>query len=128
MAHFALLDENNKVINVIVVVNAVIIDPVTGLEDETLGQDYLHTLFGPSGVWMQTSYNKTIRKNYAVIGGSYDATRDAFIPPHPYPSWLLDEATCTWVPPVPCPTDQHYMWDEATLNWIVPPANTPITY
>lgn len=79
------------------------------------------------GQWIQTSYNtyggqhpegRPMRKNYAGIGFSYDATRDAFIPPKPYASWTLNEETCLWNPPTPCPTDGNmYQWDESTLTW-----------
>jgi hypothetical protein len=77
--------------------------------------------------WIQTSYNthagrhpqgRPLRKNYAGIGYSYDPVRDAFIPPKPYESWLLDEETCLWIPPMPMPTDgKDYTWDEATASW-----------
>ena len=80
------------------------------------------------GEWIQTSYNtrggqhpegRPLRKNYAGIGYSYDATRDAFIPPKPYASWVLNETTCLWDSPVPYPTDgKKYQWDEATTSWI----------
>jgi len=73
------------------------------------------------GTWVQTSYNSNIRYNYAGIGFTYDATRDAFIPPTPYPSWVLDEDTCWWVAPVDLPADADtvaYIWDEDTISWI----------
>lgn len=80
------------------------------------------------GEWIQTSYNtrggqhpegRPLRKNYAGIGFTYDRTRDAFIPPKPYASWVLNETTCLWDSPVPYPTDgKRYMWDEATTSWI----------
>lgn len=80
------------------------------------------------GTWIQTSYNThggvhatggtPLRKNYAGIGYTYDATRDAFIPPKPFPSWILDEQTCLWNPPVAMPADDKmYMWNEATVSW-----------
>lgn len=79
------------------------------------------------GEWIQTSYNthgnqhpegRPLRKNYAGIGYTYDSARDAFIPPKPFPSWTLDEETCLWNPPTPCPTDGNmYQWDESTLTW-----------
>ena len=79
------------------------------------------------GVWIQTSYNthggqhpegRPLRKNYAGIGYSYDRTKDAFISPKPYPSWILNEETCLWGAPTPMPTDGHqYMWNEQTLAW-----------
>ena len=80
------------------------------------------------GAWLQTSYNTQggvhknggtpLRKNYAGVGYSYDATKDAFIPPQPFASWTLDDATCLWNAPVPMPTDgKLYAWDEATTSW-----------
>jgi hypothetical protein len=70
------------------------------------------------GEWIQTSYNNNIRKNYAGVGFTYDSARDAFIPPQPYNSWTLNEATCQWDSPVPYPTDdKRYEWDEETTNW-----------
>jgi hypothetical protein len=69
--------------------------------------------------WIQTSYNSSIRKNYAGVGYSYDSIRDAFIPPKPYDSWLLDEDSCQWVAPTPMPNDgKKYAWDEATASWL----------
>jgi hypothetical protein len=124
MAHFAKLDENNVVIFV-----TVGSDNDNGKEDE---------LFQRTGdVYKQTSYNtrggvyytpntnepdpdqsKAYRKNYAGLGYTYDATRDAFIPPQPYPSWVLDESSCLWEAPVPYPTDgNRYYWDEADQSW-----------
>ena len=80
------------------------------------------------GEWIQTSYNthggnhpegRPLRKNFAGIGFKYDAQRDAFIPPQPFPSWTLNEDSCLWDAPVPMPTDgQQYSWDEASLSWI----------
>ena len=71
------------------------------------------------GTWVQTSYNASIRKNYAGIGYTYDSTRDAFIPPQPYPSWTLNETTCRWDAPVTIPDDgKQYKWNEATTNWV----------
>jgi len=81
------------------------------------------------GEWIQTSYNTRggehtlggtpLRKNYAGIGYTYDRTRDAFIPPKPYASWVLDEDTCLWNSPVAMPTDdKRYAWDEATTSWV----------
>ena len=81
------------------------------------------------GEWIQTSYNTyggqhknggtPLRKNYAGIGYIYDSTRDAFIPPQPYPSWTMSEDTCLWSAPTPMPTDgKTYKWDEATLAWV----------
>lgn len=114
MAHFAELDANNIVLRVVVVHNNELMD--NGVESEAKGIAFCQSLFG--GNWAQTSYNATIRKNYAGIGYTYDAQRDAFIPPKPFASWLLNEDTCQWHAPVPYPTDgKRYSWDESTLSW-----------
>jgi len=114
MAHFAELDANNIVLRVIVVHNNELMD--NGQESEAKGIAFCQSLFG--GNWIQTSYNANIRKNYAGIGYAYDPTRDAFIPPKPFASWLLNEDTCQWQAPVPYPTDgKRYSWDESTLSW-----------
>jgi hypothetical protein len=74
------------------------------------------------GTWIQTSYNANIRKNYAGIGFTYDEDRDAFIPPKPYDSWVLDEETCIWVAPVQMPSDgTDYDWDEQAGDWVEAP-------
>jgi hypothetical protein len=115
MAHFAQLNNENIVTQVIVVANQDIIDE-NGKESEQKGIDFCYNLLG--GTWKQTSYNGNIRKNYAGIGYTYDNSRDAFIPPKPYNSWLLDEATCQWKAPVNYPTDDKmYTWDEDTTSW-----------
>ena len=91
--------------------------------------DFIATLPTDEGVWIKTSYNTIagehrlggtpFRKNFAGIGYTYDAARDAFIPPKPFPSWILAEDTCLWHPPVNPPTDENiYHWDEATTSWI----------
>jgi len=115
MAHFAQIDDSGTVLQVIVVHNNELLN--NGVESEAKGVSFCQALFG--GTWVQTSYNANIRKNYAGIGYTYDAGRDAFIPPQPYPSWTLNEATCTWQSPVPMPTDNKpYRWDESTLSWV----------
>lgn len=117
MAHFAELDENNVVKRVIVVNNADVKND-QGVETENIGILFCQKLLG--GVWKQTSYNSTIRKNYAGIGYKYDQSRDAFIPPKPFPSWVINETTWQWEAPTPCPnqTGVKYRWDELTLSWI----------
>lgn len=118
MAHFAQLNDNNIIITVIVVNNDVI-DNLPFPESEPIGIDFCKSLYGPDTNWRQTSYNANFRKNYAAIDGYYDATLDAFIPPKPFPSWLLNTETCQWNAPVPYPTDgKPYYWDEATLSWV----------
>lgn len=117
MAHFAEIDQNNTVIRVVVVDNRDTSD-ANGVEREHIGAAHLEKILG--GTWKQTSYNNSFRKRYAGVGYSYDARRDAFIPPRPYESWLLDENTCDWQAPVPCPDDgQRYQWDEQNLQWSV---------
>jgi hypothetical protein len=119
MAHFAKLDENNVVTEVIVVSNSDTSD-ANGVEKESIGIAFCEHLFG--GNWLQTSYNGNIRKNYAGIGYTYDAAIDAFVPPKPYPSWLLNTNTAQWEAPVPYPNDgKEYYWDEATLSWVEVP-------
>jgi hypothetical protein len=115
MAHFAEIGLNNAVLRVVVVHNNECL--LDGVETESVGIEFCRNLFG--GTWLQTSYNGTIRKNYAGIGFTYDSQRDAFIPPKPFDSWLLDEQTCTWNAPTPMPIDEkQYQWDEATTSWI----------
>jgi hypothetical protein len=116
MAHFAELDESNIVTQVVVVHNNELLD--NGVEREAKGIAFLQSLYGHDH-WKQTSYNGNQRKNYAGVGFTYDADRDAFIAPQPFPSWTLDESTCTWVPPVPYPTDGGlYRWDEDAGEWV----------
>ena len=115
MAHFAQLNEENLVTQVIVVANQDTADQ-DGVENEAIGIAFCQKLLG--GNWKQTSYNGRIRKNYAGIGYKYDADLDAFIPPQPFASWLLDNETCQWKAPVDYPTDdKRYTWDEETLTW-----------
>ena len=118
MAHFAQLDENNIVTQVIVVSNDDIKDS-EGNESELTGIAFCKSLLGPNTIWKQTSYNNSIRKNYAGIGFTYDATRDAFIAPKPFNSWILNESTCIWEAPVSYPNDEKiYSWDEETTSWV----------
>jgi len=114
MAHFAKLGLNSKVMGVHVVDNENLLDS-DGNEQEQIGIDYLVQVHNYP-FWVQTSYNKNIRKNYAGIGYEYDEARDAFIPPSPFPSWTLDEETCLWKPPTPKP-DGNYIWNESTQAW-----------
>jgi hypothetical protein len=108
MAHFAEVDETGLVLRVLVVPDA----------QESRGQEFLSDDLGLGGTWVQTSYNARIRKNYAGIGMTYDNTRDAFIPEQPYASWILNEETCQWEPPVAYPEDGlMYAWNEETTDW-----------
>lgn len=118
MAHFAQLDENNIVTQVIVVSNEDMKDSI-GNESEEVGIAFCKTLLGQGTIWKQTSYNATLRKNYAGIGYTYDAIRDAFISPKPYASWILNETSCLWEAPVAHPNDGNlYSWDEETTSWL----------
>jgi hypothetical protein len=115
MAHFAQLDENNVVIQIIVVHNAELLDE-SGQESEAKGIAFCQALFG--GTWVQTSYNGNKRKNYAGVGYTYNADIDAFVPPKPYASWVLNDAT-QWEAPVAMPDDgQMYSWDEDSQSWV----------
>jgi len=124
MAHFAQIDSNNKVLQVLVVGDA----------DAVNGQDFLANQLGLGGMWIQTSYNTyggvhygsdskpdggvPLRKNYAGIGFTYDPVLDAFYSPQPYPSWTLNTTTCLWEAPVSYPSDgKVYVWDESSQSW-----------
>jgi hypothetical protein len=116
MACFAEIGLNNTVLRVIVVHNDECKDQF-GNESEEIGVEFCHNLLG--GVWLQTSYNGNMRKNYAGIGYTYDSQRDAFIAPKPYASWVLNETTCQWDAPVAYPAgDKRYVWDEPTTSWV----------
>lgn len=120
MAHYAFLDENNVVTEVIV-----------GKDENDGGVNWEEFYGNIRGqVCKRTSYNTrggvhlyggapAFRKNYASIGYTYDYNMDAFVPPKPYPSWTLDTDTCLWVPPTPMPTDDNaYAWDEGNQTWV----------
>lgn len=118
MAHFAQVI-NGIVQQVILVSNEDAPDPAPN-HSEPLGQIFINNLLGLEGIWKQTSYNGTFRKHYAGIGYTYDVTLDAFIPPKPFPSWILNEETCNWEAPLPYPSDgESYYWDETTTEWIL---------
>lgn len=122
MAHFAKLDESNVVTQIVVTDN----EHPNGDE----GYQELVDIFG--GTWIKTSFNTRggqhylggtpFRKNYAIIGGTYDYSKDAFIPPKPFPSWNLNEETCLWEAPIPAPEDgKMYFWDEESQTWNIHP-------
>jgi hypothetical protein len=116
MANFAKLDENNIVLEVNVVDNDRLIDS-NGRESEAKGVAFLVQWSGGYPYWKQTSYNGNFRKHYAGVGYTYNAVRDAFIPPQPFQSWTLDD-DANWQPPVPMPTDgERYSWNESTQTW-----------
>jgi len=123
MAHFVKLGIGNKVVQGVVVHNDV-------ATSEQAGIDFLNNLYKTNDIWKQTSYNTRagvhkldgtpFRKNYAGIGYTYDEDRDAFIPPKPYSSWVLDEETCNWEAPVVYPDDgKFYNWNETNQTWEV---------
>jgi len=120
MAHFAKLDENNIVTDVVVVDNKDILDE-NGNEQEEIGIQYLKNLFGENTKWVQTSYNHNFRLCYANIGGTYDAERDIFINFPPYPSWTFNYETLGYDAPTPLPEDHEtvrYIWRESDLSWV----------
>ena len=127
MAHFAKINSSNIVVQVIVVNdNELLVD---GTESEAQGINFLNATYKVDNVnWKQTSYNThsgvhseggtPLRKNYAGIGYTYDASKDAFIPPKPFNSWSLNETTCQWEAPVAYPDDnKEYRWNEDTTSW-----------
>jgi hypothetical protein len=123
MAYFAKLGTGNIVEQVISINNAVITDS-NGVEQEQFGVDFINKLYNTRDVWKQTSYNNNIRKNYAGIGYTYDQSRDAFISPKPFNSWILNEDTCRWEAPVAMPeltqeqidNRNYYAWNETNLK------------
>jgi len=121
MAHFAKINFENIVEKVEVVANDI-------ATTEQAGVDFLNNFYNTNDNWKKTSYNTrggvhllggtAFRKNYAGVGYTYDESKDAFIPPKPSATWILNEATCIWEPPVPYPNDgQRYQWNENTQNW-----------
>ena len=109
MAHYAFLDNNNVVIEVITGIDET--QTIEGLDTETWYGNFR------GQTCKRTSYNNNIRFNYAGLGYTFDAVRDAFIPPKPFNSWLLDEDTCRWQPPTPMPTNGIWSWDEENVMW-----------
>jgi len=97
-----------------------------GQESEEKGVAFCKSLFGADIRWVQTSYNANFRKNYASIGGIYNADIDAFVPPKPYPSWSLN-ADAQWEAPVPMPDDGMYSWDEDSQSWVALPESGSLT-
>jgi hypothetical protein len=136
MAHYAKISNNNIVEQVVVVNNEDTLDE-NGNESEYIASIFLQSVIGLGSNWKKTSYNtrggiyrhsvtnepledqsKAFRKNYAGIGYTYDEQRDAFIPPKPFPSWVLNEFSCLWESPIPYPNDGNmYIWNESTQSW-----------
>lgn len=123
MAHFARLDENNIVTEVIVIHNDVVRNEPFP-ESEPIGIEFCQSLFGADTRWAQTSYNASFRYNYAGVGfmfDPFDSPNGAFIPPQPYPSWVLT-SSYKWEAPIPAPSDGgDYEWDEALQQWVLVP-------
>jgi hypothetical protein len=116
MAHYAFLDENNVVVEVIVGIDETGL--IEGLDTETWYGNFR------GKVCKRTSYNGKIRKNYAGIGSTYDESLDAFVPPKPFDSWILDKKTCQWNAPKPYPTDgKTYLWNEEKVEWTLVTSN-----
>lgn len=107
MAHFAEIDDSNKVLRVVVVPNS----------EESRGQEYLSIDLSLGGIWIQCSYNNSIRKQFPGKGYTYDPFNDVFIAPQPYPSWSLN-SLFDWAPPVPKPEVGCYAWDESVVGWV----------
>lgn len=133
MAHFAELDQNNNVLQVLVVNNSDI-DNLPFPESEPVGIAFLDGLF-PGKTWVQTSYNGNFRVRYTGVGGVFYPNCIAtpyggFGNPKPYDNWVFDESTCMWIPPVPYPTDgKNYEWDQETNSWVLSPyqPSVPVT-
>ena len=121
MAHFARLDENNLVTEVVVISDGDIIDE-NGIESENKGKEFCQILFGGSTNWVQTSYNNNFRKRFAGVGFKYIEETDVFALPQPYPSWSYNAQEDLWESPVPKPEDGEnytWKWEEETKNWII---------
>lgn len=121
MAHFARVNKDWIVEEVVVVSNNVLLNE-QGIECEWLGEQFCQQLYGAHTKWIQTSYNASKYKNFAGVGYSFDPYRHAFIPPKPFPSWVLNEDTCRWDAPVQHPLDTRlYSWDEENRQWVLLP-------
>jgi len=130
MAHFAELDQDSKVLRIIVIANSVLL--VDNIENEEKGILFCKSLFGENTKWVQTSYNNSFRKEFASVGFTYDVVKDKFLRPQPYPSWSLDISD-DWKAPIPRPETytlglknennepikDPYYWNESTLSWIL---------
>lgn len=128
MAYFAQLDKDNNVVCVQIVAN---IDTCNfdGIEVEQVGQNFLKSMFGQDTRWVQTSYNKKIRVNYAQVGYTYNEELDAFIPPKPFKSWVFNPSIYYYSAPVPKPGDDPekvYIWIEEEQRWKVEDYVRPI--
>lgn len=120
MGYFAKLNQDKIVEEVISINNEVLREPEISFPNtEIYGQNFIKDVLLLDGEWKQTSYNKSFRKNYASVGFSYDSQLDAFLPPKPFPSWILNQEICDWYSPVPYPSDgKKYQWDESVVGWV----------
>ena len=118
MAHFARVNSDWVVQQVVVVNNSILLNE-QGLECDWLGEQFCQQLYGAHTKWIQTSCNGNKYKNFAGIGYTFDPHQNAFIPPKPYPSWLLNKDNFQWEPPIPLPSDgDFYLWDEQSCQWL----------
>lgn len=116
MAHFAEIDNDNIVLRVIVIDNNELLN--NGIESEERGILFCKFLFGHNTNWVQTSYNSKFRKRYALEGFAYDKFNDVFVAPKPFNSWILNQITFNWEPPIEYPKDnKYYIWDEPSFSW-----------
>tara|TARA_R110000868_G_scaffold163563_1_gene395816 strand:- start:3068 stop:3457 length:390 start_codon:yes stop_codon:yes gene_type:complete len=121
MSHFVKINKNTGVIeNGIVVANSDCGGELDFPDSEPLGQQFIKNILKLDGIWKQTSYNHNFRKMYAGLGCIYDFDNDWFMPPKPFNSWVLNQNTWNWEPPIPCPSNDniYYVWNEEELNWI----------
>lgn len=133
MAHFAKINKNSGRVERVIVIGNNDCGGGDFPESEAIGQAFIKNVLKDPGTWKQTSYNDNFRVRYAGVGYIYDEEKDAFIPPKPYRSWILNEISLMWNPPIPMPNDgKNYQWDEATVNWIevilpeLPVEETPV--
>lgn len=122
MAHFAQIDDNNIVLQVLVIDQAEIDtghwgDPTKWIQTSYNTHNGIHYIPNTNPPEPSPDQSKALRKNYAGIGFTYDPVLDAFIPPKPYPSWIFNPQYCNWEAPVPMPTDKYCVWDESIQNW-----------
>ena len=122
MAHYAELDNEDNVLRVVVISNYNELDPLTNIESEEAGISFCKSLYGEDTIWVKTSYNDSMRKHYAYVGGSYVREHDMFMPPKPFASWSLDVENGEWVAPVEYPVEPvevTKLWNEELQQWEV---------
>ena len=125
MAHFAQIDDDNIVVNVIVIPDSAAPDPPSDTS-QALGREFIANTLRLPGTWLQCSYGSRLRGVFPSPGHIYHPDSDAFSGPKPFPSWTWDSAEATWVPPIPHPEDDHeYNWNEGDQQWIQRPTRPP---